>query len=50
MREAVAMKEIMTTHIDTNENPADLATKIIGGGRKRDHLVSKLLYDIVDAH
>jgi len=48
VRESVAMKESLTGHIDTNENPADLATKIISGGQKRDYLVGKLLYDICD--
>ena len=49
-RESVAMGESRTGHIDTKENPADLATKVINGGRQRDHLVGKLLYDIVDEH
>jgi hypothetical protein len=42
------MAECLTGHVDTEENPADLATKVIAGGRKRDHLVGKLLYDITD--
>ncbi len=50
VREAVAMGELLTGHISTHENPADLATKIIPGGTKRDHLVGKVLYDIVDDH
>jgi hypothetical protein len=48
VRESVAMEEIRTGHIDTNENVADIATKIIPGGQKRDHLVGKLLYDIAE--
>jgi hypothetical protein len=48
VRESVAMGETLTGHIDTNENQADLATKIISGGAKRDYLVGKVLYDIVD--
>jgi len=47
-RESVAMDECRTGHIDTNENPADLATKVINGGAKRDYLVGKILFDIVD--
>ena len=47
-RESVAMGESLTGHIDTNSNVADLATKIIPGGQKRRHLVSKLLFDIHD--
>ena len=48
IRESVAMGESLTGHVLTAENPADLATKIIPGGQKREHLVSKLLYDIFD--
>ena len=48
VRESVAMGESLTGHIPTAENCADLATKIIPGGQKRDHLVGKLLFDIVD--
>ena len=35
-------------HISTNENPADITSKIIGGGRKRMYLVGKLMHDIED--
>ena len=45
-REAVAMGEILTTHIPTTLNPADLATKVIAGGIKRDSLLNMVLYDI----
>ena len=48
VRESVAMGETLTGHIPTAENPADLATKVIAGGMKRDHLVGKLLFDICD--
>ena len=48
VRESVAMGETLTAHVRTAENPADIATKIIPGGRKRDHLVGKVLYHIVD--
>ena len=48
VRELVAMGESLTGHIPTAENCADLATKIIPGEQKRDHLVGKLLFDIVD--
>ena len=48
VRELVAMGESLTGHITTVENYADLATKIIPGGKKRDHLMGKLLFDIVD--
>jgi hypothetical protein len=47
-RECVAAGEAMMGHVPTNENPADLATKIIGGGQKRAGLVGMLLHDIHD--
>ena len=47
VREAAAMGEITTAHIPTGENLSDLCTKVVPGGRKRDHLVSGLLYDTV---
>jgi hypothetical protein len=50
VRESAAMNEIRTGHISTHENPADLATKLVPSGRKRDYLVSLLLYDIADEH
>jgi len=50
IREAVAMGECLTGHIPSTENPADIATKLIPGGMKRDYLVSKVLYDIADDH
>jgi hypothetical protein len=46
-REAVAMGEMLTTHIPTALNPADLATKVIPGGIKRDSLLNMVMYDIV---
>ena len=42
------MGDSLTGHIPTAETPADLATKIIPGGQKREYLVSKLLYDIFE--
>ena len=42
------MGEILMAHIVTNENSADLATKIIYSGQNRSHLVSKVLHDIYD--
>ena len=42
------MGEVLTAHIVTNENPADLATKIIYSEQKRSYLVSKVLHDIYD--
>ena len=50
VRESVAMGESLTGHISSKENPADIATKIIPAGQLREHLVSKLLFDIYDDH
>ena len=47
-RELVAMNESRMAHISTNENPADIASKIVGGGRKRTYLIGKLMHNIED--
>lgn len=49
-RESVAMGESIMGHIGTHDNPADIATKVLYGGTKREHLVSMLLHDIHDGH
>jgi hypothetical protein len=46
VREAVAMKEMVIAYIKSEENIADLMTKVLGGGEKRDKLVQGLMYDI----
>eukprot|EP00934_Nitzschia_sp_Nitz4_P008127 Nitzschia sp. Nitz4//scaffold260_size33533//228//6137//NITZ4_007876-RA/size33533-snap-gene-0.41-mRNA-1//-1//CDS//3329544674//8117//frame0 len=48
VRESVAMGEIVTAHISTHENVADLATKVIPGGQKREYLLTKILFDLYD--
>ena len=48
VRESVAMNEILTGHIASEHNPADIATKLIPSGMKRDYLVSLVHYDIAD--
>jgi hypothetical protein len=45
VRESVAMGELMCTHEASIHNPADIATKALPGGEKRDYLVGKILYD-----
>ena len=47
VREAVAMKECLTTHVPTLRNWADLLTKVLSG-MKRRNLVQGVLYDIYD--
>ena len=46
VREAVAMKEALITHIATTDNVADIATKVVPYGQKRIRIVDKLLYDL----
>jgi hypothetical protein len=48
VREAVAMGECLVTHIPTHLNVADIATKIIPAGSKRNDLVRMVLMDICD--
>ena len=48
MRESVAMGELLTGHVSTHDNAADICTKIIGSGQKHDHLVGLMLYDITN--
>ena len=48
IRELVAMGESLTGHVLLTENPVDLCTKFIPGGKKRDYLIGLVLHDIVD--
>jgi len=45
IRESVAMGEMLTAHIPMALNPADIGTKLIPPGYKRDSLVDLLLWD-----
>ncbi len=47
VRKSVAMGESLTAHIDGDENPADLLTKIICGGKRR-YIVNNILHDVYD--
>jgi hypothetical protein len=44
IRECIAMGEALTAHIRSENNPADICTKIIPGGEKRNRIVSNILY------
>ena len=44
IREAVAAGEIMTGHIPSQNNPADVATKLITNRSLRDHLLDQVVY------
>ena len=42
------MDEILTGHVRSENNPSDLATNVLGGGVKRNGLISHLLYDLTE--
>jgi hypothetical protein len=46
VREAVAMKEILICYVSTNDNVADIMTKVLPAGERRNTLVEQLLWDI----
>jgi hypothetical protein len=48
VRESVAMGESITGHVSTHNNPADIATKVLPGGQKRNGLIGLVLYDLTD--
>jgi len=48
VRESVAMGESLTGPISTHEIPANVATKDLPGGQKRDSLCGKVIYDLTD--
>ncbi len=47
--EAVAMGEILTSHVQTENNFSDFMTKVTYG-QKRRHLVGSVLFDIYNDH
>ena len=49
VRKAVAMGEILTSHVRTKNNFSDFMTKVTYG-QKRRHLVGSILFDIYDDH
>ena len=42
------MGELLTGHVRSEDNPADICTKVIPGGMKRNQLLSQILYDLAD--
>jgi hypothetical protein len=48
VQESDAMGESIIGHIPYVNNPAEICTKAVPGGQKRDHLIGLLLHDIVD--
>ena len=48
VREVVAMVELLTGHVKTDENPTDILTKDVGGEIKRKNLAQMYLYVVHD--
>jgi hypothetical protein len=48
VRESDAMGYSIIGHVTSVNNPADIWTKAVPGGQKRDNLIGLLLHDIVD--
>jgi hypothetical protein len=48
VRESAAMGESIIVHVPYVDNPADIFTKVVPGGQKRNHLIRLLLHDLCD--
>jgi hypothetical protein len=48
VRESAAMGESISGHVPSIDNPADICTKVVAGGQKRNHLIRILLHDLCD--
>jgi hypothetical protein len=48
VRESAAMGESIIGHVPSVDNPADMCTKVVPGGKKRNHLICLLLHDLCD--
>jgi hypothetical protein len=48
VRESAAMGEPIIGHVPSVDNPADICTKVVTGGKKRNHLIRLLLHDLCD--
>jgi hypothetical protein len=48
VQESAAMRESIIVQFPSVNNPADICTKVVPGGHKRDHLIGLLLHDLVD--
>jgi hypothetical protein len=46
LRESAAMGDSIIGHVPSVENPADICTKVVPGGQKRNHLILLLLHDL----
>ena len=48
VRESVAMGESLTAHVTTDKNKADICTKVLPGGQKRNNAVGMILHDMTN--
>jgi hypothetical protein len=48
VRESSAMVESIIGHVPSVDNPAEIFTKVVPGGQKRNHLIRLLLHDLCD--
>jgi hypothetical protein len=46
VRESASMGESTIGHVPSVENPADICTKVVPGGQKRNHLIHLLMHDL----
>jgi hypothetical protein len=46
--ESAVMGESIIGHVPYVDNPADICTKVVPGGQKRNHLIHLLLHDLCD--
>ena len=46
IRKSVEMKEILTGHVPSVDNPSEICTKIVPGVAKRKHLIGEVLHDL----
>jgi hypothetical protein len=48
VRETAAVVESIIGHVPSVDNPADICTKVVAGGKKRNHLIRLLLHYLCD--
>jgi hypothetical protein len=48
VRKYAAMGESIIGHVPSVDNPSDMCTKVVAGGKKRNHLIHILLHDLCD--
>jgi hypothetical protein len=49
LRESSAMGESRIGHVPYVDSPAEICTKVVSGGQKRNHLIRLLLHDFCDS-